>query len=306
MSTQAMTRYGRLATPISFPGYVMSPNGGQVFYVDSGGVRDETDANIAKQLFTTLGGALAACRANRGDQIIVLPQHAENVTTTPTFVAGVRITGIGNGDERPTFSWTATTSQWAITVANVWIENCILNMAATAATTVTKAFTTSGARTVLANNRILCGVGASQLVTTAMEFTTGADRGYFVSNDVFSNAASANTDIIKLTNAVDRFTMMDNVMTCGMTSATSSLVTMTTAPTNIYIGFNSFSNTITSSTKALVGISAATGVVEYNNLYLTNASGGATAIGTLGSMGFIQNFGCATNGSGLLTPAAGT
>lgn len=300
------TRYSRLPNPIAFPGYILSPNGGFTHYVCSLGVQDGTQDDIASKLYTTLGAALAACRANRGDCIIVLPGHTESVTTTPTFVAGVSILGIGNGDERPTFNWTATTSQWAITVANVSIENCVLNLAATAATVTTKAITITGARAVFTKNRIIGGASSTQLATIMIELATGADRARFIENQIFSTTDSANVNCFKLTNAVDQCWWVDNVISVGMSTTAGSVITMTTAPTNVYIARNMLTNSIASSSKALVGITAATGQVEDNKLYILAASGGATAIGTAGSMGFAQNFGCATNGSALLTPAAGS
>lgn len=301
-----LTRFSRLPNPVAFPGYILGNNGGVVRYVCSLGIQDGTQDDIASLLSTSLAAGLSACRANRGDVLCVLPGHVESVTTTPTFVAGVRIVGVGNGDERPTFNWTTTASQWAITVANVSIENCILNLAATATTTVTKAITISGAKSRIQDCAINMGAGSTQLATIGIEYTTGADRLVLDSNTIFSNAAAANTNCIKLTNAVDLATIVGNTISVGMTATTSSVITMTAAPTNILIKNNELTNSIASSTKALVGITAATGSVAYNDLYITAATGGATAIGTLGSLGFCQNFGCATNGSGLLTPAAGS
>ena len=302
----AITRVSKFPNPIAVPPWVMAPNGGQVFYLCSLGVQDGTQDDIASSLYTTLGAALGACRANRGDTIIALPGHVENVVTTPTFKAGVSIIGIGNGDERPTFTWTATASQWSIAVANVSIQNCIMNLAGTAATATTKAIVITGARSVFKDNRFILGASSTQQATIGIEYGTGGDRGHFEGNNLISTTDAAVVSCIKIVAALDRLNFTNNIMTVGMSATTNGLITMTVAPTSLYIGFNSISNTITNSTKALVAITAATGVVEYNNLYLTNATGGATAFGTPGSLGANQNFGCATNGSGLLTPAAGS
>jgi len=299
------TRFSRLPTKIAFPGYIVAPNGGQVIYLCSLGVQDGFQDDIASVLYTTLSAALNVCRANRGDVIVALPGHTESVTTTPTFKAGVTVLGIGNGDERPTFNWTAATSQWAVTVNNVRFENCVLNLAATAATATTKAIVATGTSFQLVNNRIIMGASSTQQATIGIEYGTGADNALFDSNDVFATSDSAVVSCLKIVAAIKKFRMVNNIMEVGMSATTAGLVTMTTAPVDVFIDSNSISNTITSSTKALVGITAATGQVSNNMLYITNATGGATAIGTLGSLGFAQNFGCATNGSALLTPAAG-
>lgn len=301
-----LTRFSRLPNPIAFPGYILGPNGGRVFYVDSGGIRDGFNDDIASLLSPTLEAAMAQCRANRGDTICVLPQHTQSVTATPTFVAGVRIVGVGNGDERPTFNWTTAASQWAVAVANVSIENCVLNLAATAATATTKAIAITGASTTLAGNRIIMSAGAAQQATIGIEIGTGADQTTLIGNDVFGTSDGAVVDAIKIVAAVKKTRILSNVVDVGMSATTKGLVSMTVAPVNVVIDSNYLANSITSSTKALVGITAATGYVANNMLFITNATGGATAIGTLGSLGFIENYGCATNGSGLLTPAAGS
>lgn len=301
----AITRFSRLPTKIAFPGYIVAPNGGLVIYLCSLGIQDNTQDDIASVLYTTLAAALNVCRANRGDVIITLPGHVENVTTTPTFKAGVTVLGIGNGDERPTFTWTTAASQWAVTVNNVRFENCVLNLAGTAATATTKAIVATGTSFQLVSNRIIMGASSTQQATIGIEYGTGADNALFDSNDVFATSDSAVVSCLKIVAAIKKFRMVDNIMEVGMSATTAGLVSMTTAPVDVLIARNSISNTITNSTKAFVGIAAATGQVNDNRLFITNATGGATAIGTPGSMGFDENYGCATNGSGLLTPAAG-
>lgn len=302
-----LTRFSRLPTPIAFPGYILGTNGGVVRYVDSGGIRDGTQDDIANLLFTSLASGLAACRANRNDVLCVLPGHTESVTaTTPTFVAGVRIVGVGNGDERPTFNWTLAGSTWTVAAANVSIENCILNMSATAATVTTKAVSVTAARFAMRDCQVNMGASSTQHVTIGIELATGGDRAIFDGNDIVSTNDSAVVNMLKLTNAVDGLRFVNNNASVGMSTTAGSLITMTTAPTNVLIKGNELTNSIASSTKALVGVTAATGTVAYNDLYIQAATGGATAIGTLGSLGFVQNFGCAGNGSGLLTPAAGS
>lgn len=294
MGTQRVNRTSRQYNPIAFPGYILSPNGGQVFYVCSLGVQDDTTADIASMLFTTLGGALGACRANRGDYIYVLPGHVESVTTTPTFVAGVTIIGYGNGNDRGTFNWTAAASQWSVAAANVTISNVILNLAATAATTVTKAITVAGARFTLDGASITAaGAGGTQLATTCIELTTGADQAVFNNVRALSPTDGATVAFLKLTNAVDQLQIYDCNWDIGMSATAGSLITMTTAPTNVKIAGNSLRNGIASSTKCLVGVSGATGFVEWNQGYITAATGGAAAFGTLGSLQLTQNYGCA-------------
>src|SRR5690242_1410441 len=204
-----INRTSSFKNPFAIPPWIVSPNGGKVLYVCSLGVQDATTEDIASHLYLTLGAALADCRTNRGDVIIVLPGHAENVTTTPTFVAGVTIVGAGIGDERGTFTWTATTSQWAINVANVQISNLILNLAGTASTSTTKAIVTTAAGVKISGNQIIAGAaGGSQVATIALEYGTGADRFVFggdtedEGNTVFAPADAAVVACLKIVAAL--------------------------------------------------------------------------------------------------------
>lgn len=56
----------------------------------------------------TLAGALLTARANRGDQIWLMPGHAETIRRAAQIdvnVAGVSIFGLGHGAQRPTFTF---------------------------------------------------------------------------------------------------------------------------------------------------------------------------------------------------------
>lgn len=296
-----VNRTSSFKNPFAIPPWIVGPNGGDVIYVCSLGVQNGIQDDIASRLYLTLGAAMNVCQANQGWTIVVLPGHVESVTTTPTFVAGVTIVGIGNGEERPTFNWTTAASQWSIGVNNVKIINCVLNFAATASTTVTKAITIAGTSCRISGCRIIMAASSTQLATTGIELTTGADKFIFGadkdseegSNTVYSPAAAAVTSPIVLTNAVDNVVISNNIFNNGLGTNGGSNITMTTAPTNIYIGYNVFANTKTGSTSSLVGIAAATGYVEYNTGYIQAATGGATAFGTLGNLQLTQNFGCA-------------
>jgi hypothetical protein len=185
-------------------------------------------------------------------------------------------------------------STWSIAVNNVTISNLILNFAATASTTVTKAVTISGAKTVLDGCLMTFGAaGGTQLCTTGVEFTTGADKCVVNNCRGYAPTDAAVVNPFKLTNAVDQFEMYDCNFDVGLSATGGSIITMTTAPTNVKINGNSFRNGIASSTTSLVGITSATGFVEYNQGYITSATGGATAFATLGSLQLAQNFGCA-------------
>ena len=295
-----INRTSSFKNPFALPPWIVAPNGGDVVYVCSLGVQNGIQDDIASRLYLTLDAAMNVCLANQGWTIIVLPGHVENVTTTPTFKAGVTIVGVGTGDERGTFTWTATTSQWAINVANVKIANLILNLAGTAATATVKAIVTTGASCSISGCRIIAGAaGGTQVATIGLEWGTGAGKFTFggdtedEGNTVFAPADAAVVACLKIVAALDQGKIKWNNINVGMSATTAGVCTMTVAPTNIVIRRNIFNNSITSSTKCLVGITAATGLVEFNSGYITAATGAATAFGTLGSLQLTENYGCA-------------
>lgn len=102
---------------------------GKCFYVNSvtgsnsnTGLRDvNTDA------LATIAYAISLCTANKGDFIIVAPEHAETITAAggiDVSVAGVTILGLGSGSNRPTISiGTATSATFKVSAANVRVVN---------------------------------------------------------------------------------------------------------------------------------------------------------------------------------------
>ena len=79
--------------------------------------------------FATVDYAVGKCTASQGDVIYVLPGHTESIAAAGGItcdVAGVSIIGLGNGNLRPTFTWTALASSWLVTAASVTIKNIII------------------------------------------------------------------------------------------------------------------------------------------------------------------------------------
>jgi hypothetical protein len=86
---------------------------GEVFYVDSG-VAAEGDGSSWTNAKNTLDEAINLCTANRGDVIYVAQGHSETMGAAADEVdvdiSGITIIGIGNGDNRPLFNYTGTTT----------------------------------------------------------------------------------------------------------------------------------------------------------------------------------------------------
>jgi len=95
---------------------------GKKFYVNNStgnliegaiGGSNQNSGTSPLEPFVDLDYAIGRCAANRGDMIFLMPGHAEDVTTQiDADVAGIKIIGLGGGDNRPSLknSFTAGTS----------------------------------------------------------------------------------------------------------------------------------------------------------------------------------------------------
>ncbi len=117
---------------------------GKIFYVDSTHAKKSDTVGSGRspnQPFATLDYAIGRCQgtngdtsvstAAKGDVIIVAPGHAENISAAGFVtmdVAGVTVVGLGNGRNRPTFTWTATAGTILMSGANTRISNCVFLM----------------------------------------------------------------------------------------------------------------------------------------------------------------------------------
>jgi hypothetical protein len=277
-------------------------------YVRSTGAQSGDDITIGNNLVTTLAVGLARCRSGFGDAVIVLPGHAENVTTTPTFVAGARIIGIPLGTATPAFTWTATDSQWAISVANVSISGLKLNISG--ANGVVKGIAITGAHCYIQGCEIHLATGAALKATIGIEAGAGADDFKFNNNRVYGTATHNVTDGVLIAAATVRNEVIGNRMQASATAA-NGLVRVSAAALQLDISHNRIYNTHTSSTACIaIGNVAADGVCSFNHTYNVN-DGVATAQGIIfGAAALvknIENYQCdEAKESGLLTPAAQT
>lgn len=114
---------------------VLNTNPGEIFWVNNSGVlpkggRSGSDANNGDFFnpLATLDAAIGLCTAGRNDIIMIMPGHAETVSTASGItadVSGVSIIGLGHGALRPTFTFSATAATIVVSAANVTIENII-------------------------------------------------------------------------------------------------------------------------------------------------------------------------------------
>jgi len=131
---------------------------GNIFFVDSGvGADTGSSGKDVESPFATIDYAVGKCTADNGDVIIVMPGHAENISTATSLVVdvdGIKILGVGHGLTKPKLTFTAAAGTISITGANVHFENFYLyaNFATGITTGITLGAAADGA--VLKNIRM--------------------------------------------------------------------------------------------------------------------------------------------------------
>ncbi len=110
---------------------------GNVWFVDNGNSNSSDSSGAGRTLgqpFDTLAFAVGQTTPTNGDLIMVAPGHAESITGADgilfgTNAVGITVIGIGNGLDRPTFTWTSvTTADMEIDAASVTLRNLYFDL----------------------------------------------------------------------------------------------------------------------------------------------------------------------------------
>ena len=182
---------------------------GKRFWVDSTTGSDSYSGLTPSKPMATLDAAINLCTADKGDIIYVMPGHAETITATDGFdadVAGIKIIGLGWGETRPTFTFTATGSQVNVGAASVWIEN--LRFIAGVSAVVAGVQVEGKTDVVFKNCEWDYSGTTGHDFVLALEFEENADRS-IVENCVFRSepATAGTTAFIKYTAACEAATV---------------------------------------------------------------------------------------------------
>lgn len=166
-------------------------NAGNVFYVDSsagGGTGSGTSWTNAS---ITIKLGITKCAADNGDVLLVAPGHVETFTATDSAdvtKAGLRIFGLGVGENRPTLTYT-TNGEFVIGADDVEIHgfNFIAGNAVTHAIDVEAGFENY----VINNCRFWTTSVNTDEFIDCIDIAAGADNGRITNNRVEMGAASA-------------------------------------------------------------------------------------------------------------------
>lgn len=276
---------------------------------------DSTDAYSSNGLLvSTLAAGLAKCRAGKGDAVIVLPGHAETVSTTTmldNLVSGTQILGAApfGSTLMPTFTFSGTTntSTWTVDDANVTMAG--LKFACSGADSIDTPLVVTGASFNFLNNFVDLGTGASNDCDVFMTIGTGATNCLVYGNTMILTGGT-NTNVILVSGTgVNGFQIIDNFI--HSSCASNGVINLTGTAVGFRIGNNVIHNvSATAPTGIAHADTALVGVIYDNRIAFTtditvltgaiSAAGVATA-----SIRSIQNFACDEDSlGGVLAPTA--
>jgi hypothetical protein len=297
-----------IATPY---GNLFPPGSRVAAYVRSS-ARDGDDA-IRGKLRSTLAQGLALCKSGYGDVVLVLPGHSENVSGTTglaNLVPGTTIIGLGDPrqDYAPTFTWTATTANWAIDDKNVTIAG--LRLVLGGADGVSNAMSFSAAGCKFIGNRLILATSALLECTIGMTVAAGA-TDLLVKGNKSRGAVGVTTEVILISGAAAGVDIEDNDFQMLGSAAATGVIAGTAAATNVRILRNILHNSHASSSATISWTDvAATGFIDGNRSLLM-ADGVAASTGIVLAGVTNNRLKCGVNyttdepgKSGVLSPAA--
>jgi hypothetical protein len=269
-------------------------------------------SDVAAKWVPTIADGLRRCRSGRNDVVVLLPGHTENIAASATsfagLVAGTRIVGLGRGSNRPNLRWTATTSQLALSVADVTLSGCILRLEGAV---VVKGIVVTAADCGIYDCDIDVGTTAStNLATIGIELGTGAHRFELKNNYIHGIAGATPTQVIAIAGVGDGAVIEGNDIMAATSVVSVGVIDITAAATGLRIRNNFLQNRVASSETVIsCGAHAITGEISWNRC----ASEAGTPVSDLIELNaaslarLFDNKGTDTkNTSGLLTPAVVT
>jgi hypothetical protein len=279
-------------------GVTIPPTTGSTFFVHSGTGNANNSGITSIEPLATIDQAINKCTASKGDLIIVMPGHAENISAATSLVpdvAGISIIGLGRGRNRPVLTFTNTAGKIAITGANTRISNLVLIASVSAVVTGISV----EADDVELDN-LYMGFDATGDDFAIMVLVSAKDRlNVHDCHFVAENTAGCNA-AIQFTDALDTH-IVRNVFEGDYTTAVLNGVT--TLSTGVFVIGNFLRNSDTTAGVLLTTVASSTGLAAYNSggtLYATDIAAPWANTGLLSIENYVVNVVTETAG---ITPA---
>lgn len=268
---------------------------GSVFFVDSTTGSNGNSGTDSGSPFATIDYAINQCTANKGDVILVMPNHAETGTTAATFdadVAGISIIGLGNGDDRPTITLgTSTGCDVDLAADNVLIRNLKFDM--TAVDAIAAGIDVDGAYITIEDCEIMMGDSDGQ-ATVAVAVGASSHGFTFRNNHVYNDDAGA-TEAIQIAGVCNDIKIQGNWIDGDFSAAAIGTWDATNSGTQaclrMLIDDNKIMQNATGKPCIHFGASSigATGLITDNYMGLTGTAI-ATLVGYVGQANMFNNY----------------
>lgn len=299
-----------LGMPVIGSGTIPATNGNYFFVSSVTGSAGNDGTNMSTP-YSTIVVALTQCVAANNDVIVVLPGHAETLTSATTLglaKSGVSIVGLGNGAFRPTITLgTVATTTIAVSAANISITNIVfvanfLSVAACFTLTTAKWFKVTNCEfrdtSSVLNFLTIVGVGAGANLTDGLTF---------VGNVVSNLGVTSNNTTLNIGGTIDRLTASWNLMNWAVQNDKPGLMDVTTGIlTQLDCGYNKLyrPNTTTAggSLIKLTGTTS-TGWVYYNFVQTLTTATDLLFTTSVGLSAFENYVTGAVGASGFIIPA---
>jgi hypothetical protein len=279
---------------------------GFYFFVSSGVGSNDNNGGRSTP-FATIDYAIGKCTANKGDVIVVMPGHTETIAAAGGItadVAGVTIIGLGFGSLRPTITWSAVASTFAISAANVTLSNILCKISIDE---VVSMFNVTGANCLM--DRVdLQPYGALGVTGQAIQFAIVAGDYFTLQNSKHYQYTAANTLQVWIDlNAVTAPRILNNTaMITAKAATTSHWIGTTAAPNQVEIVGNRVLFLGATITGVITCATGTTGIISDNRLGSGTSVATATAIVADAAFVFENYWIDDAAASGILTPAGGT
>ena len=286
---------------------------GTVFFVDSTTGSNGNSGTDKDHPFSTIDYAVGRCTANKGDVIIVMPNHTETVTEAGGLdldVEGITIVGLGDKSDRPLITLTtATTADIDVDAADITLKNFRIDLTGIDAIACGLDVNTAGFTLDGCDIEVDDTAGQSKMaIDVAGVDDVTIKNCYFHGIGASAHGPVCTQAINVSATGCDRLSIEDNTF---MGWFTTSIVSATKTCDAILVQRNTFVNY--SDTGALcIDLGSTTTDVTgciANNSYIVGSTGTLTTIlagGQYGKCGSIENYATALGAgvSGMICPEA--
>ncbi len=269
-----LTRYSTIAkalnvAPTSKVFFVL--NGSQSWF---GNFENEfsPDYDGVPRVYSSVKTALANCVASRGDVILIMPNHTEDITSATDLninVAGVRVVGLGSGNNRPTFTLkTATSAILTFSAANTSLENCIVD--GTGIDAIASMFSVTAAGVSVLGNKFVTASATAQ-ATLGFLTTAAANDLKILDNEFYGTSDAGTTSVVRLVGGTN-IHIERNSFIGGYSSGVGAIENITTDCVNLVVKDNLINNLTALSTKAMTFTAGSTGQISGNKMQILSGT----------------------------------